>query len=174
MKLHHSKYDDTLTWRRGRSLPGRVAGLAVALGGFAAGLSPFWADRWLPRDRAPWPWLLVIGGAFTVFGLMLATERQGWQLNPRSRTVTTWWGLLMPWWRRVRSFQDAAAVLITPKQSGSMQLGGYSTVYAVQLPCERSVVTLVTHARREAAEQDAEVIARATDLPVVQLESGSQ
>lgn len=36
MKLHHSKYDDTLTWRRGRPLPGRVAGLAVAPGGFAA------------------------------------------------------------------------------------------------------------------------------------------
>lgn len=62
--------------------------------------------------------LLAFAGFIIVWSIWLGFGSWGVVIDARARTVTTWWGLMRPWWRRVRPLSDfdAVAVRLGPRR----------------------------------------------------------
>jgi hypothetical protein len=121
-----------------------VFGLPFLAAGLAVLTMPLWG---IPlkdsKTGKPMPWFfsLVMGVPFTAVGVGLVFGRGGKVLDRRAGTLTTWWGLLVPWKMTTRPLSDFASVSIS-REVRRTKNSSY-TVYPVRLDSgERTGLTL--------------------------------
>ncbi|MCK6471675.1 MAG: hypothetical protein L6R28_08010 [Planctomycetes bacterium] len=140
---------------------GSVMAIAGLLGkveqGRAAGGGP--ASPWAV---VPFAMIFVAVGAIMMFG------RTGAILNRREKTVTTWWGLLVPFSRKTQPLNDSWIYLKT--ETRKTKNGSY-TVYVVRLTAGKDLL-LSEYRKYDPARADAERAAKFLDFGIADTSSG--
>ncbi|MFW6163345.1 MAG: hypothetical protein ACODAJ_11300, partial [Planctomycetota bacterium] len=111
-------------------------GLPFLLAGLFVMASPLLPERYQPKDEdtdEPMPlyFALPFGGVFALVGAGLVLGRAGKRLDRRAGTVTTWWGLAVPFHRKEMPLSDFDKVRITREVRRSKN--STYTVYPVRL-----------------------------------------
>ncbi|NQT54245.1 hypothetical protein HQ576_19465 [bacterium] len=106
-------------------MPFLLAGLAVMTG-------PLWGIK-DSKTKKPIPWAFAVpfGAVFAAVGASIAFGRAGKEIDRRAATVTTWWGLLVPFKSTTRPLADFEAVQVTKEVRRSKN--STYTVYPVKL-----------------------------------------
>ena len=110
-----------------------VFGLPFLLAGLAVMTSPLWGPMKDSKSGEAPPWFFVIpfGAVFATVGAGLVLGRAGKEIDRRAGTVTTWWGLLVPFKSATRPLADFEAVQVTKEVRRSKN--STYTVFPVRL-----------------------------------------
>jgi hypothetical protein len=95
-------------------------------------------------------------------GIALALGRRGAMIDPSRRTVTTWWGLLVPWHSRVQ--HSDAYQFVTLERAVVRRNNSTGVIYPLGLEGPRDRAALYRFDDYAAARQRAEEVARALRL----------
>ena len=144
-------------------LPFLLAGLFVM--GLGSGLVP-------AQNGPPAAVGLLFGAVFAGVGAVLVFGRSGCVLDTRHGTVTRWWGLLGPWWRRERSLAELDRVTMTREVRRSDK--STYTVFPVRLAGNGEAVTLAESRKEETARKLAEDVAKFLGFPLADSSTGAE
>lgn len=168
MALVRTSDSDVLEVRRGGGWVGLLGLLFLAPGlgiiAWSLGLVPDGADA------MPWYFGVPFGLAFAAAGAGVLLGRAGVILNRRDCTVTTWWGLLVPFRRTRRELAEFAQVVLNREVRRSKN--SMYTVYPVRLGGPKPV--LIEEPRDYArARRVAEEISAFLSRPLADSSSGT-
>jgi hypothetical protein len=146
-------------------LPFFIAGLAVIA--ISIGL-------WQPKgDRIPWYFGIPFGGVFAAVGGGLMFGRAGTKIDARTRTITKWWGMLVPFKQTDHDLESFTHVTIT-KEIRRSDKSTY-TVYPVRLLGDGDKKVDMAEPRDyKGARELAEQIGKFIRLDVVDTTSGEE
>ncbi|MBI1372280.1 MAG: hypothetical protein GC159_05905 [Phycisphaera sp.] len=112
----------------------------------------------------------IVGGVFGLFGFVTMGWRSGLRVNHRRRTLTTWWGVVVPLFSKDRDLEAVRAVHVCKEvRRTSNGKGGSSskTVYPVRLVFDGSDRhEIKAPGSPIVARQLAEAVAHAADAPM--------
>lgn len=148
-------------------------GLPFLIVGVAVMTSPLWGPMKDSKTGEAVPLLLVVpfGAVFATVGAALVLGRAGKTFDRRSGTVTTWWGLLVPFKTTTRPLAEFASVSIS-KEIRRSKNSTY-TVYPVRLASEKGKDVNIEEPRDMGkARQAAEEVAKFLDLRLVDSSMG--
>lgn len=162
-------YDpDELRFKRGGGVlmffgfPFFAMGTAFAIAGMLGKVTQKGGGQASPIAVVLFSMIFVAIGAIMMFG------RMGAILNRREKTVTTWWGLLVPFSRKTRELKDGWVYL---KREVRRSKNSTYTVFPVRLSSGQDL-TLSEHQRYERARADAERAAKFLDFGIADTSSG--
>jgi hypothetical protein len=73
------------------------------------------------RSTSETPWLTVsIGLVLAVCGAVLLCGERGKRIDRQYKTVTRWWGIVIPLWRRTRDLQPFQALVVESREEASV------------------------------------------------------
>ena len=161
---------DTITIRKGGGVIS-LFGMPFLIFGLFAISSPV-TGLMGDKHGSPPPWFFIVpfGSIFTLVGAALVFGRAGTILDRRARTVTSWWGLLVPFKKAVRSLNDFQAVTITHEIRRSKN-STYS-VYPVRLEGDTNKLNIEEPHDYQQARGRAEEIAKFIGFGIVDRSTG--
>jgi len=147
-----------------------VFGLPFLLIGLSVMAAPFLASS--GKAAPPWYGAVPFGAVFATVGAALVFGRSGTILDRRGGSVTTWWGLLVPFRRTVRPLADFQSVVIAREVRRSKN--STYTVYPVRLTAQGTPHVEVQEPRDEhAARSVGEELARFLGVRLVDHSMGA-
>lgn len=162
-------YDpDELRYKRGGGVliffgfPFVAIGSTMAIAGLLGKVIQKGGGQASPWAVVPFAMIFVVIGATMMFG------RTGTILNRRERTVTTWWGLLVPFSRKTLPLKDTWIYLKT--ETRKTKNGSY-TVYVVRLTSGMDLL-LSEHRKYDPARADAERAAKFLGFGIADTSTG--
>lgn len=145
-------------------------GIPFLLGGLFVMTSPL--DLIPAKNQPPpWPVALLFGGIFAAVGAAFVFGRAGKIVDRRARTVTTWWGLLVPFAHTVYRLDEFDRVTISREVRRSKN--STYTVYPVRFEGRTQPVKLEEPQAYAEARQDAEQLAKFLRWPVADSSEGT-
>ena len=146
-------------------LPFVIAGLTVMVDSQTAALKNAGAQQ-------SQLFALLFGAVFAIVGGAIMFGRAGTIIDRREGTVTTWWGLLVPWRSKTRPLSNFSTVTLSREVRRSNKRT--RVVFPVRLVSPRSAnLDLEESQNAEKARQKAERIAKFMGLPLVDTTHGS-
>lgn len=115
--------------------------------------------------------LLLVGGLFVSVGLCIALGRRGLTIERGRNTVTTWYGLLVPMFRKERGLAEFTQVTLTAEIRRNKN-SSY-TVYPVRLAADGKPVLVEEPRDYLKSRQAGEMVAKYLTLPLADCTSGS-
>jgi len=108
---------DVMSYRSGGGCL-MLFGLPFLVAGLFSMLSPLLPQRYRPRESktgrpVPVAGAVALGGLFAAVGAGLMFGRSGKDLDRRTDTLTTWWGVVVPFRRKVYRLSDVQRVSLT-------------------------------------------------------------
>ncbi len=146
-------------------LPFLCAGLVVMLS--SLGLLPL---KWEGGSPPPWFVGVPFGAIFATVGAALVLGRGGTIIDRRNRTVTTWWGLLVPFSHKQYSLDDYNSVTI--KREVRRSKNSTYTVYPVRIEGGDKPISWEEPQKYQKAREQAERLATFMEMQVVDSTSG--
>ena len=134
-----------------------IAALAGAMENDGGGPSPVYF-------AIPFGLIFASVGAAIMFG------RAGIDIDSRSRTITQWWGLLVPFKRTVKSFDDVSTVTISREVRRSKN-SSY-TVYPVRIAGKDNKIDIEEERQYAKARRRAEEVAKFLDFGIEDSSTG--
>ncbi|MHC4252263.1 MAG: hypothetical protein ACYS9X_24355 [Planctomycetota bacterium] len=123
-------------------------------------------------DPPPLFVIIPFGLIFASIGAAFMFGRAGVLLDSRSRTITEWWGLLVPFKSEVTSFDEVNTVTIS-RETRSSKNSTY-TVYPVRIEGEEGVIDIEEPREYAKARRRAEEIAKFLGFGVADSSSGTK
>ena len=147
-------------------LPFFLAGVAIIVAAATGGMKT--------EDGAPMPLLfgILFGSVFASVGAGLMLGRAGVTIDRTSKTMTTWWGLLVPFRSTERPLGEVTTVALSREVRGSGKSS--RTVYPVKLVGPEKPVEIDAEQDYQSARRRAEKVAKFLDLGLEDTTSGQK
>jgi len=146
---------------------------------FLAGLAVWILSVLLPQSEGePPPLLFTIpfGAVFVAVGGGLVFGRSGLMINRREKTMTKWWGLMVPMRKKQHDLHDFAQVRLSKEiRRSSSSSGGSSTytVYPVRIVGEDEKLNIEEPRDYREARRAGEALAKFLDFALTDSSSGT-
>ena len=169
MKFRKSQDPDILVQRTGFGIEG-IFGIPFFLAGVAVMALPLIPDIKWEGSPPPVIFIILFGGVFAAVGGYMCFSRRGLKINRRSRTVTKWWGLIVP--LRSSEYRISNDQPLEINKETRSNGDSSHTVYPVRLCAGDEKIIVSEKYKRHEAHQDAELVAKFLNVGVQDSSTG--